>query len=273
MRDLSGVKKYLSFFKIRLANGMQYRAAAYAGVATQFAWGGMTLFMFRAFYQNGQNVFPMTLSELSSYIWLQQAFLALYMAWYFDNDIFNAVTSGNIAYELCRPIDLYSMWFIKNMAVRMSRAILRCLPILVVAVFLPKPFNISLPVSPLAGLLFFLSMILGFLVLVAFTMLVYISAFYTISPLGIRILATSVVEFFAGAIIPLPFFPDNLQTIMYLLPFASMQNTPFLIYNGYVRGADVIWGLLLQLSWLVGLIAIGRVMMKNGLRRVIVQGG
>jgi len=267
------MKKYLSFFKIRIKNGLQYRAAAYAGIATQFAWGGMTLLMFWAFYQNGQNSFPMTFPKLSSYIWLQQAFLALFMAWYFDNDIFNAITSGNIAYELCRPVDIYSMWFTKNMAIRLARTILRCMPILIVAIFLPKPFNISLPASPLAGILFIVSMFIGFLVLIAFSMLIYISTFYTISPLGIRILATSVVEFFAGAIIPLPFFPNSLQTIMYALPFASMQNTPFLIYNGYVAGTAILWSMLMQVGWLFGLVIMGRLLMKRALKKVVVQGG
>ncbi len=267
------MKEYLSFFKIRFSIGLQYRAAAWAGMATQFAWGGMTILLFRAFYQSSQNAFPMTMPELSSYIWLQQAFLALYMAWYFDNDIFNSITSGNIAYELCRPIDIYAMWFIKNMAVRLSRAVLRCLPILIFAAFLPAPYNISLPTSPVAGLLFFVSMALGFLVLVAFSMLIYISAFYTISPMGIRILATSVVEFFAGAVIPLPFFPQNLQTLMYLLPFASMQNAPFLIYNGYISGERTLAAISLQIIWLILLLALGKLLMARALRKVVVQGG
>lgn len=73
------------------------------------------------------------------------------------------------------------MWFVKNMAVRLSRAILRCFPILIVAAFLPKPFNISLPCTPVAGLMFIISLILGFLVLVAFSILIYISVFYTLS--------------------------------------------------------------------------------------------
>lgn len=30
------MKKYLSFFRMRLINGLQYRAAAFAGVLTQF---------------------------------------------------------------------------------------------------------------------------------------------------------------------------------------------------------------------------------------------
>ncbi len=267
------MSQYLSFFKIRLTNGLQYRAAAWAGVATQSAWGGMTLLMFWAFYQNGENIFPMTFPALSSYIWLQQSFLALFMAWYFDNDIFNSITSGNIAYELCRPIDIYDMWFVKNMAARLSMAILRCLPILLVAVFLPKPFNISSPVSLSAGLMFIISMAIGFLVLVAFSMLIYILTFYTMSPLGIRILAASVVEFFAGAIIPLPFFPQNLQTIMLLLPFASIQNTPFQIYNGTIAGLEMLTSILLQIIWLAILLISGKQLMKQALKKVVVQGG
>jgi ABC-2 type transport system permease protein len=267
------MREYLSFFKIRFSIGLQYRAAAWAGMATQFAWGGMTILLFRAFYQSSQNALPMTMSELSSYIWLQQAFLALYMVWYFDNDIFGSIMSGNIAYELCRPIDIYAMWFTKNMAVRISRAVLRCLPILVFAAFLPAPYNISLPISPAAGLLFIISMILGLLVVVAFSMIIYVSAFYTISPIGIRILATSVLEFFTGAIIPLPFFPQSLQTLMYLLPFASMQSTPFMIYNGYISGERIASAISLQIVWLIILLALGKTLMVRALRKVVVQGG
>lgn len=267
------MRKYWSFFRIRITNGLQYRAAAYAGVFTQFAWGGLTLLMFWAFYQSNPNSFPMNFHDLSSYIWLQQAFLAMFMAWFFDYEILNSITSGNIAYELCRPIDLYSMWFLKNMAIRFSRTILRCLPILVVTIFLPKPFNISLPSTSLSGVLFILSIVIGFLVLIAFSMLIYISVFYTVSAMGIRVLATSIIEFFAGAIIPIPFFPDNLRFIILLLPFASMQNTPFLIYTGYIKGNDVLWSMVLQLAWLIVLVLIGKLMMKRALEKVVVQGG
>ena len=267
------MKKYLSFFRIRFIAGLQYRAAAWAGISTQFAWGGMTLLMYRAFYQSAENAFPMTFPELSSYIWLQQALLALIMAWFFDGEIFDSITSGNIAYELCRPCDIYSMWFTKNMATRLSRTTLRCLPILIVAAVLPEPINITLPPDLLSGILFLVSISLGFLVLISFSMLVYISAFYTISPIGIRILAISVVDFFAGGIIPIPFFPDALQPVMNALPFASMQNTPFLIYTGHTSGTEALKSIGLQLIWLAALLVIGRLLMRRALRKVIVQGG
>ena len=267
------MKKYLSFFRIRFIAGLQYRAAAWAGVATQFAWGGLTILMFRAFYQSGENSFPMEFADLSTYIWLQQSLLAMYMLWFFDNEIFETITSGSIAYELCRPCDLYTLWFVKNMAIRLSKAALRCLPILAVAVFLPHPYAMAAPAGPGAAVGFLISMVLGFLVLIAFSMLIYISAFYTVSPMGMRILASSLTEFFAGAVIPIPFFPGWIQNIMNALPFAAMQSTPFLIYTGYLEGTQVWHSIAVQLIWLVVLVGVGKLMMNHALRRVVVQGG
>lgn len=267
------MKKYFSFFRIRFLAGLQYRAAAWAGIVTQFAWGGMSLLMYHAFYKSGQNAFPMEFSQLSCYIWMQQAFLAMFMVWFYDNEIFDHITSGSIAYELCRPCDLYSMWFVKNMAIRLSRVVLRCAPILLVAALLPDPFGLRLPVSWSAALLFPLSMALGFLVMVAFTMLVYISAFYTISANGVRILVTSVLEFLTGGVLPIPFFPDWLRPVMYVLPFGSMQNTPYLIYVGHFSRADALKSMCLQVFWLIVLVLIGKGWMNRAEKKVVVQGG
>lgn len=267
------MRKYLSFFRIRFIAGLQYRAAAWAGIATQFAWGGMNILMFHAFYMENADVFPMPFDSLSSYIWLQQAFLALFMAWFFDSEIFDCIVSGNIAYELCRPIDIYNMWFTKNTATRLSRAVLRCLPILIFAAVLPHPYGISLPVDCLSFLLFLVSMILGLFVIVAFSMLVHACAFFTVSPKGIRVLATSVIEFFSGALIPIPFFPLWLQPFIYALPFASMQNTPFLIYTGYLSGTEALKSIALQMVWLAVMWCVGKLIFRYALKKVVVQGG
>lgn len=267
------MRKYISFFRIRFINGLQYRAAAYAGIATQFAWGFMEILMFRAFYAGNPDAFPMEFSQLSSYIWLQQAFLALFMTWFLENDIFSAITSGNVAYELVRPLNLYHMWFAKNLAGRLSKAVLRCMPILVVAAFLPSPYGISLPSGFPQFIWFIVSMVLGFSVAVAFCMLVYISTFYTLSPMGTRIIAVTMVEFLSGGVVPIPFFPDNIRFIFELLPFASMQNMPLRIYSGNIAGMDILSGIALQVIWLIVLTGVGRVMMQRALKRVVIQGG
>jgi len=99
--------------------GLQYRTAAIAGMSTQFAWGFMEIMVFRAFYAADPAAFPMSFEATASYIWLQQAFLAVFAAWLLEPEIFDCITSGNVAYELCRPVNLYDMWLARSMAGRL----------------------------------------------------------------------------------------------------------------------------------------------------------
>lgn len=267
------MKKYFAYFRLRFSMGLQYRAAAIAGMTTQFAWGFLEIMMYRAFYEADAGAFPMTFSATSSYIWLQQAFLAFFAAWMMDNEIFDSIVSGNIAYELCRPIRVYNMWFSRNIANRLSRAVLRCFPILFVAAFLPEPYGIAKPVDVVHFALFILTLILGLMVTVAFCMLVYVLTFFTISPQGLRMVFTSLVEFFAGAVIPLPFFPEKLRAVMELLPFASMQNVALRIYSGSMSSEEMQKAIVLQIFWLAVLVLAGSSLCRYAEKRVTVQGG
>ena len=267
------MRKYFAFFRLRFSMGLQYRSAALAGILTQFAWGLMEILTFRAFYLADPDAFPMTFQALSAYIWMQQAFLSLFMAWMMEGEIFNSITDGNIAYELCRPIDIYNMWFSRSVANRFSKALLRSVPLLLVTAFLPAPYGLTPPVSLSAFLLFLVSLVLGTLVCVAFCMLIYMTCFFTISPMGVRILTISVVDFFSGAVIPLPFFPDKLRLIMELQPLASVQNVPLRIYSGDLRGTAMHQAIILQIFWLIALVCIGKILNAIAIKRIIVQGG
>lgn len=267
------MKKYFSFFRLRFTMGLQYRTAAIAGMLTQFFWGAMNILMYHAFYESDPSAFPMTMEATATYIWLQQALLMLFAAWMVEHEIFDDILSGNVVYELCRPVDVYDMWFFRSMANRLSRAVLRCAPILLVAAFLPEGYGVSAPASMEHFLLFLLTGILGFLVTIAFFMLVYALTFYTISPGGLRILVSSVVEFFAGAIIPLPFFPERLRAVFEFLPFAAMQNVPLRVYSGSMSAEEMEQAIVLQVFWLIALVSIGKGLCTVALRRMTVQGG
>ena len=263
----------LAFFRIRFLTGLQYRAAALAGCITQFAWGFLEILMFHAFYRADSHAFPMEFSQLSSYVWLQQAFLAIFMVWFFDSEILESISSGQIACELIRPINLYDMWFVKNLAIRLSKAVLRCIPILMVAMLLPFPYGLSLPATLPAMLCFLISLLLGFLIVTAYCMLVYIASFYLINPQGMRIAAAAMTDFLSGGLIPLPFLPDSFRKVLELTPFASMQNLPCLIYGGSISGREMYLKMLLQLFWALVMIAGGKLWMRAALKRVVSQGG
>ena len=267
------MKKYLSFFRIRFLNSLQYRAAAYAGMATQFFWGGMLVLMYRAFYRADAAAFPMAFQQTASYVWLQQAFLWLFMTWGYDNEIFAQITQGTIAYELARPVPVYSMWFLKQAANRSAGAFLRCIPVLTVSFLLPKPYGLMLPDSIQTLLLFLMTLVLGFFTMLAFQMLAYILVFYTMSPSGVRMVMATAGEFLSGGLIPIPFMPQKMQDILTLTPFAAMQNLPLRVYIGDIAGGELANAVILQLFWLAAVLFVGNLWIRRALRRVVVQGG
>ncbi|MFF2093194.1 ABC transporter permease [Paenibacillus sp. NPDC058174] len=267
------MKAYISVFKMRLNNGLQYRAAALAGIGTQFFFGFIFIMIFEAFYAHAAAPPEMTLSEVITYTWLKQAFLAFVVLWLRDNELFQLITSGNIAYELCRPNGLYGLWYAKLLAQRISSALLRCFPILIVTIFLPEPYRLKLPPDLPSLLLFLAVLIAGLLMLVAISMLIYISVFVTMSPAGSLLLFSVFGEFFAGLVIPVPLMPDWMQKIVYVLPFHWTADFPFRVFTGNIGIEEASTGLLIQLVWLAALIALGYFTMKKALRRIVVQGG
>ena len=112
------MKKYLSFFKLRLNVALQYRAAAIGGMFTQFFWAIMQILIFQAFYRvvTSNNI---SLEQLISYVWLKQAFYSIISA-SSDSDIKTMIEKGNISYELCRPVNIYGCGFLKHWQIKLQ---------------------------------------------------------------------------------------------------------------------------------------------------------
>lgn len=267
------MRAYYSLFKMRLLIGLQYRIAALAGVATQFFWGFMYIMIFQAFYNSTSAVQPISFHQLVQVLWLQQSFLAIILLWFRDTELINQITSGNIAYELCRPVDLYKLWYAKLIGQRLASAVLRCLPILIVAFLLPYPYNFSMPSDFVTFILFAVTLILGLFLVIAICMLLYISMFYTMSPTGSLLLFGIFGDFFSGLIIPVPLMPQALKTIVYLLPFRYVSDLPFRTYAGNIGMEEALLSIGVQLIWIAALIFLGRLWIAKALKRITVQGG
>lgn len=267
------MKKYTSFFRLRLVTGLQYRVAALAGLVTQFVWGGLLILAYSAFYRSDPEAFPMSFQATATYIWLQQAFLALFLPWGFENDIFESVRTGGVAYELCRPVSVYNMWFARTVARRVAQAALRCFPVLIVAVLLPAPYGLMLPTDPVQLFWALLSTVLGTLVAAALCQLVYLTAFFTVAIEGVRAISATLSEFLCGQVIPLPFLPDGFRQVVELLPFASTMNAPLRIYAGDIAGATLYRTVGLQAFWLVTLVLLGKLLERAAMKRTVLLGG
>lgn len=267
------MKKYFALFRMKFINGLQYRAAAIAGISTQFAWGFLNILLYKALYDANPAGFPMEFSQLSAYIWLRQAFLSLFNSWQFEGEILDMIENGNIAYELTRPVDLYSLWFVRGFSTRLSRAVLRCMPILIVAAFLPYPYGMTLPYSLENAVVFVFSMALSAVCVISYTMLVYAMSCNTINAKGVKIIAMNLVDFLSGGLVPLTFMPDGLRRVLEYSPFGAMENLPFRIYSGNISGSEMWVFFLLQIFWCAVMILVGRIWLNSSVKKIVVQGG
>jgi ABC-2 type transport system permease protein len=131
------LRPYRAILSARFRMLLQYRAAALAGLWTQIFFGLVLVMIYEAFYRSTTARQPMTFAEVVSYVWLGQALLAM-LPWNADPEIRAMVRGGGVAYELCRPVDLYALWYARAVALRTAPTILRAVPMSVfAAVVLP----------------------------------------------------------------------------------------------------------------------------------------
>lgn len=267
------MSQYKAFFKIKFITGLQYRAAAVAGILTQFFFGFVFIMVYYAFYESNSSNGPMEFQNLVSYIWLQQAFFALTYVFHREKDIVSMIKDGNVAYELCRPGNLFFKWYSRILASKLTSMALRFLPVILISFFLPYPFNLSLPNSFLHLLAFLITLIFSALLITAIVSVLHLCMFYTIDSEGILNFFRVIAELFSGGIVPVLFLPNILQKISNFLPFQYIGDVPFRLYVGQIDLNMFFNIVLVQIFWILIFILIGYIMSKKISKKIVIQGG
>lgn len=266
------MRAYWALFAARARSLFQYRAAAFAGIVTQWVFGYMMICVLAAFYGlDSASSQPMTYAQTVSYTWLGQAMLGM-LPWNIDVETGDSVRSGAVAYDLARPLDLYTHWFARAIALRTAPTLLRAVPIFIIASLLPA--DIALRWPDLAGLAAWLSATLGALLLsCAVTLLMQSSLFWTVTGDGVTRIMPHIVTLLSGMIIPLPLMPNWLQPFLRVQPFAGLVSLPGQLFCGALP-PDAVWGILaLQAAWTVVFVLLGRLVVRRGLTKLTVAGG
>lgn len=266
-------RAYRSIFRIRMIAGLQYRVAALAGVGINLFYGLILVTILIIFYTHGaRQTISMTLAQGVTYIWFAQAFISL-IPMSMDAEAYKVISSGDFAYELCRPLDLYSHWYMRLVAMRLSNTLMRSWMVLVVSGFLPGAFRMLPPVSGLALGATVLALFGALLLSCAFTNLMNTFLLRVELGPGLNNLMVTFTIILSGMVIPLAVFPDWLQPVLRALPFAGLMDFPAGLYTGVIPLRQA-WGMLgRQVFWIAVLVVLGRWRMNRGLRRTVIQGG
>jgi len=263
------MRGYRAIVSARFRMLLQYRAAAVAGVGTQLMFGLIHVMVLGAFYAVSTQPQPMTFRQVVAYVWLGQAMLGM-LPWNVDRELSQMIRTGSVAYELLRPLDLYSLWYARGIAMRTAPTLLRAVPMFIMAALflgLPPPPSFASAAAWVAAT--FGALLLG----CAITVLMTISMLWTISGEGFFYLTATAATVFSGMVLPLPLFPDWAQPVPRFLPFSGLCDVPFRLYSGNMPPAEAPWAIAHQLVWTVVLVVLGRRLLARGLRRLVVQGG
>ena len=180
------------------------------------------------------------------------------------------IQTGDIATDLVRPADVQASALAFDLGRSVYHAIFRGVPpVLVGAVF----FQLMAPSSVVVWLAFVASVALAVCVSFAFRFLYNLASFWLLDYRGPAMFATLLATFFSGILVPVRFFPDWLAALAYALPFWTMVQLPADIFVGAIGGAELAGALALQVAWVVVLLALGRVVLGLGTRKLVIQGG
>lgn len=249
---------------------LQYRAAALAGLTTQVVFGLIFMMVYQAFYRSGAvGDQPLSIGQVVTYVWLGQALLGL-LPWNGDPEIRTLVRSGGVAYELLRPVDLYTYWYARAVALRTAPTLLRAVPMVILAMTL---FGMKPPADAGSAVGFAIVMAGALAMSCAITVLVGITLMWTVSGEGIVYLLPSLVTLLSGMLVPIPLFPLWAQPILEFLPFSALVDAPYRVYLGHIPFSELGPVVFHQWAWIAVLVLAGRTLLKRGLKRMVVQGG
>nr|AHF25641.1 ABC transporter permease [uncultured bacterium Contigcl_24] len=247
----------------------QYRGAMLGGIICQMFFGLILIALYRALYAGKPQELP--LSHVTTYVWLQQAFFRMVVA--SDPDLLDKIRSGNIAYDLCRPVSMYGFHYVRVAAQKLTGSLMRGIPMLILAALLPEGWGIIAPASAGSLLLALTALALGLLCVCALENITMAFTMRTLDPRGMQGLLNLLMMTFSGNILPLTLFPDSWQKVITALPYAQLLDAPIRLYTGTYTPAEAPGILLLQLGWIVLLILTGTAMWRANQKRIVLQGG
>jgi ABC-2 type transport system permease protein len=263
------VRLFWELTKLGIRRQLTYRAATLAGLATNFFFGLLRAAVMIALFGSQEQVAGISIQAAVTYTGITQAIIAhlSFFGWY---EVMQSVYAGEIGSDLLRPMNFFSYWMAQDLGRAVVSFLMRGLSIMgLYALF----FDITIPTHPSQWLALFVAVVLSWLVSFSWRFLTNLAAFWTPNAIGIVRFGFGLTWVFSGFIMPLRLFPDWFVRLCNLTPFPSMVNTVTEVYLGVIEGPALIPTILTQVMWTLFLIAASQVVLRAGVRRLVIQGG
>jgi ABC-2 type transport system permease protein len=247
---------------------LQYRAAIFARLGVALVWLLLLTRVWTAVYHGRSTLGGLDLHTTVVYLTLANlqgmilnSPLSYVMA--------NRVRTGEVLFDVQRPVGFLRQMLATEAGTSIVQVGLSVLALPAAALV----GGLSLPAGPVAGVGYLVSLALGWVLNSLISVLVGLSAFWTVDNMGFAVLFRFVAAFLAGTSVPLVLFPGPLRVVAEALPFRFIVYQPAAVYIGAVRGWALVGGLALALAWTAGMAALAVLVWRRAYRNLVIHGG
>jgi ABC-2 type transport system permease protein len=248
---------------------LAYRVAALAGLATNFFFGLLRAAVIVALYSGRDEIAGFNILQAVTFTGLSQALIGVmsFFGWY---DLINNVYTGNISSDLLKPMNLFTYWLAQDAGRALVSLFLRGLPIMIAYGFL---LGAKTPNTFFHWFAICFTLVLSWIVSFNYRFILNLASFWTPNALGIARFGFMLTWFLSGFMFPLRYFPNWFVSFCQLTPFPYMVNTTIEIYLGVIEGWEIVFALILQGVWAVGMFLVGQFILRKGISRLVIVGG
>jgi ABC-2 type transport system permease protein len=263
------MRSYLPIARATNMIGMVYRFGFLFTIVGNLVYLGVAYYLWKSIYSYSDTIRGLTFNETFIYVALGSAIFILlktYADWYIHYEI----REGIIANYLTKPMDFQIYNLFANLGSLLMNLTAITIPTALVMIFVFKvkiTFGIGLFLFPI-------SLLLAFLISFSIDYFIGLIGFYSESVWGFSTTKEILVTVFSGALIPLQFFPDAIQRVLYWLPFQAIYHTPLMMVTRPDQGVDVFLPMILiQVVWAIVLFILARLFYNQAIKVLRIAGG
>jgi ABC-2 type transport system permease protein len=258
---------------------LTYRMATLSGLLTNLFFGLLRIAVMTALFNDyaaargipvdSAIVNGLSLSQAVAFSGITQGII-MYLSFFSWKEVIDQVKSGEIGSELLKPSDYYLSWLARDVGRALVQLVIRGIPILLIYMIF---FQVPLPSSLAHWLAFAIAMLLALWVSFGWRFLINLAAFWSPDANGLARGVFGVAYILSGFYLPLRFMPEWLRTIAWLTPFPSTITTPVEAFIGTLTPAELLPHFAIQIAWGVGLTIACQLVLRQGMRKLVIQGG
>ena len=255
---------------------LTYRGDFALRTAFQFLPLVTQIFLWRAIFNVGSGterppIEGYTYTAMVSYYllaWVSRAFSSMPGL---ASGVAREVREGTIKKYLTQPVDMLGYLFCYRVAHKLVYYTVAAIP-LVIVFWLCRGFLPGWP-DPVTLAAYIASLLMAFLIGFLMEALIGMISFWFLEVSSLLFIYMMVSYFLSGHMIPLDFLGESVNSVIQYLPFKYLAYQPVAIMLGRYDDAQLVRELLLELTWVAGLLLACRVAFARGVRRYGAFGG